>query len=336
MNPRAVVGLRSLAVFVVMTTASVGVLGEQSGALDTGPKPVRAAFYYPWFPEAWNQGGQLPYTNYITTRGSYSTAAATVRSQISDMQYGRISVGIASWFGPGTTTDLRWPALVQAAVGTGFAWAPYYEPEGVSNPSPRKIADDLHYLRTRYGAADTGVLAATGGRMVVFVYNADRTTRRGCAVVRRWTRAQRRLYQRHGERVSIDLKVFPGYTSCAGASAIDGWHQYGPSSPQHDFSSAPGEGSFTISPGFWKATVPYGATPFLARDRARWRAGIANMRSSRADWQLITTYNEWGEGTAIESSSGCRRPVPAGTYCDWDGGNTVSDFMTDLHNAPLT
>ena len=59
-------------------------------------------------------------------------------------------VGIASWFGRGKATDGHWPALMQAAQGTGFAWAPYYEPEGVSDPSPQQIADDLHYLWTTY------------------------------------------------------------------------------------------------------------------------------------------------------------------------------------------
>jgi hypothetical protein len=82
--------------------------------------------------------------------------------------------------------------------------------------------------------------------------------------------------------------------------------------------------------------APYGTAPFLARDRARWQGNIASMRAARAAWQLITTYNEWGGGTAIESSSGCRSPAPVGTYCNWSGGGTVSDFVTDLHNAPLT
>jgi hypothetical protein len=58
------------------------------------------------------------------------------------------------------------------------------------------------------------------------------------------------------------------------------------------------------------------------------------MNASGAKWQLITTYNEWGEGTAIESSSGCRVTPPLGTYCDWSAGNTTSEPITDLHNAP--
>lgn len=253
------------------------------------------------------------------------------------MQYGRISVGIASWFGPGTTTDRHWPALMSAAAGTGFGWAPYYEPEGVSDPKPQKIADDLHYLWSKYRATSSGLVYLQGKGMAVFVYNADDpTTAKGCRTVRRWVRARRLLSKQHGESVYVDLKVFPNYGSCRGANTIDGWHQYGPASASHNLATAPGDGAYAISPGFWKSGRPYGIAPFLARNRARWQASIAAMRASRAEWQLVTTYNEWGEATAIESSAGCRVAVPVGTYCDWSGGGSVSDFLTDLHNAPLT
>jgi hypothetical protein len=34
-------------------------------AQDSQPSfPIRTAFYYPWFPEAWNQQGFNPFTNY--------------------------------------------------------------------------------------------------------------------------------------------------------------------------------------------------------------------------------------------------------------------------------
>ncbi len=59
------------------------------------------------------------------------------------------------------------------------------------------------------------------------------------------------------------------------------------------------------------------------------------MRASGAKWQLITTFNERGEGTVIESSSGCRNAGPAGTYCDWGANGTTSGFISDLHNAPV-
>ena len=43
--------------------------------------PIRAAFYYPWFPEAWNQQGFNPFTNYTPTLGFYdSSSSSTIAS----------------------------------------------------------------------------------------------------------------------------------------------------------------------------------------------------------------------------------------------------------------
>jgi hypothetical protein len=320
---------------LVVALLATGLGGCRVVSPPTSAAPIRAAFYYPWFPEAWAQQGQNPFTNYVPTRGFYGTDVVTAKAQIADMQYGGITVGIASWFGQGTTTDQHWPALMTAAQGTGFGWAPYYEPEGISDPTPQQIANDLHYLWAKYSGSDAGLLYISGKGMAVFVYNADDlTTVKGCDTVNRWTAARQLLHDQYNESVYVDLKVFPGYASCAGSAAIDGWHQYGPASANQNFAGAPGDGSYAISPGYWKSGAAYGTAPLLARDRARWQASIAAMTASHAKWQLITTYNEWGEGTAIESSSGCRNPAPAGTYCDWSGGGVASDFLTDLHNTP--
>jgi len=299
------------------------------------PAVIRAAFYYPWFPEAWTQQGLNPFTNYVPTRGYYSTDVSTVAAQIADLQYAGVTLGIASWFGQTSNTEKHWPAIIAAAQGSGFAWAPYYEKEGTSDPTPQQIADDLHYLRTTYGGAGSALASLPGKGMPVFVYNTDDPTNaKGCDTVDRWNQARQLLQQEYGETIYIDLKVFPQYATCAGSPTINGWHQYGPASAQQNFSTAPGDGSFTVSPGFWKAGTTYGTAPFLARDRIRWQGNVAAMNASGAKWQLVTTYNEWGEGTAIESSSGCLAPVLSGTYCDWSGGGTVSDFVADLHNAP--
>ena len=118
---------------------------------------------------------------------------------------------------------------MQAAAGSGFAWAPYYEREGVSDPSPEQIADDLHYLWSQYRATGSSLFTVDGKDLAVFVYNADDSNRReGCRTVRRWDRARRILFRDHREGVYVDLKVFPGYRSCPRAGAINGWHQYGP------------------------------------------------------------------------------------------------------------
>ncbi len=59
--------------------------------------PIRAAFYYPWFPDSWTQLGIYPYTNYHPQLGYYSSSDSTVLQQHIDMmQYGGIQAGIAS------------------------------------------------------------------------------------------------------------------------------------------------------------------------------------------------------------------------------------------------
>jgi hypothetical protein len=319
-----------LAVLGAVTLAGCKVVSPPTTAV-----PIRAAFYYPWFPEAWAQQGQNPFTSYTPARGSYASDVATVRAHIADMQYGGITVGLASWFGRASSTERHWPAMMEAAQGTGFGWAPYYEPEGIGDPTPQQIADDLHYLWSTYRSGDSGLLYLSGKGMAVFVYNADDATQAdGCDTASRWSQARQLLSSQYGERIYIDLKVFPGYRTCPDTPAVDGWHQYGPASANQDFSTAPGDGSYSISPGYWKSGSAYGTAPFLARDRARWQASIAGMRASSAVWELITTYNEWGEGSAVESATGCRSAAPAGTYCDWSGGGTGSEPIADLHALP--
>jgi len=102
------------------------------------------------------------------------------------------------------------------------------------------------------------------------------------------------------------LKVFSGYKACA--SQPDGWHQY---APDGSIKSV-GISSFTISPGFFKASE---AQLRLARDLHQWDAAIHAMIASKADFQLITTFNEWGEGTAVEAPrSGRVLPATGSTW----------------------
>ncbi len=70
----------------------------------------RHAFYYPWFPEAWNQQGVNPFTHYHPSLGFYDSSNTSVIEQhLAAMQYGHIEVGIGSWWGHGSRTDQRIP-----------------------------------------------------------------------------------------------------------------------------------------------------------------------------------------------------------------------------------
>lgn len=257
--------------------------------------PLRAAFYYPWYPQAWTQLGIYPYTKYNPTLGFYdSSSPAVIASHIAAMQYGNIQAGIASWWGPDTHTDGRVPALLAAASGTGFKWSLYYEQEGQGEPSVSQITADLAYIQANY-APDPSYLRI-GDKFVVFVYGdpAD-----GCTTADRWQAA-------NTVGAYVVLKVFTGYRSCV--SQPDGWHQYAPAVA----ADRQGTYAYTISPGFDKV----GEAPRLLRDPARWRQNIRDMIASGATFQLVTTLNEWGEGTGVEAASEWPSASGYGTYLD--------------------
>ena len=95
-----------------------------TGGGDLQPSlPIRAAFYYPWFPETWGPSSDR-FTNYHPSLGWYDSSDVGVVSQhIAAMQYGGIQAGISSWWGQGTKTDQRVPTLLRAADGTTFRWS---------------------------------------------------------------------------------------------------------------------------------------------------------------------------------------------------------------------
>jgi calcineurin-like phosphoesterase family protein/glycosyl hydrolase family 99 len=267
------------------------------GSQSAQPKlPLRAAFYYPWYPQTWTVGGQHPHD--MPSLGYYnSTSTALIRRHIRAMRWARIKAGIASWWGHGSLTDTRLRRLlrVTAQLHSPFRWSLYYEAEAQGNPTVGQLRADLTYLRDRY--ANQPAFLRLNGRFVVFVY-ADGGD--ACGMADRWKQA-------NTVGAYVVLKVFPGYQGCA--SQPGGWHQYAPVGA----SNSQGRYSYSISPGFWKADE---GGPRLARNLARWTHDVRRMVASRARFQLVTTFNEWGEGTAAESARQWATRSGYGAYLD--------------------
>ena len=272
-------------------------------ATDHQPEfPVRVAAYYPWYPESWAQEGQDRFSHYTPNGGYYrSDDTAHIAEQIAAMRYGYVDVALASWWGQGHYTDRRLPILLAAAAGSGLHLAAYYEREGYGDPAPAQLHDDLVYLVTRYGSDRS--FFRIDGRPVVFVWT-DMFD--GCGTLSRWREANRDV------GVYIVMKIVFGFKLCL--DQPDAWHQYGPASPTNDW----GGGTFAISPGFWKASE---TAPRLARDIGRWYADIGAMLASGERFHLITSFNEWGEGTAIESAP------------EWASASGYGVYLDALHEA---
>ncbi len=276
---------------------------------DTQPGfPIRAVFYYPWFPEAWNQQGYNPFTNYTPSLGFYdSSSVPVIQTHISAMTYGNINAAILSWWGQGSNSDQRVSTILGATPGSSnpsFRWTIYYENESQGNPTVATIQNDLQYIQSHYGSNSSYL--RVNGKYVVFVY-ADATD--ACGMADRWVQANNGI----GSPAYIVLKVFAGYRTCT--SQPNSWHQYSPAVASDRQSGY----SYAISPGFWKK----GEAVRLARSLTTWTANVKSMATSGDPWQLVTTFNEWGEGTSVESAVEWASSSGYGQYLDvlHDNGN---------------
>jgi hypothetical protein len=201
-------------------------------------------------------------------------------------------VAVASWWGQGHKTDVTFNTIVSDFMARSdnpyprLRWALYYEKEGnvvggTSNPSTSTIVGDLNYVTSHY--ASSPYMLKVGGKPVVFVY-ADATD--GSSMAQRWHDANVQT----GNAFYIVLKVYAGYAS--DPNQPDAWHQYAPAARE----DSQGSYSYSISPGFWRSGDP----ALLSRDLAAFQTAVSHMVSSSATWRLTTTWNEWGEGSAVE------------------------------------
>ena len=263
--------------------------------------PIRAGFYYPWFPETWGPIA-APDTHYHPTAGFYSSNDSVVFARhIEEMTYAGLDAAITSWWGQGQHSEsTRIPALLNnasnASNGKNLKWALYYERESTGDPTVSQIAADLAYIQANY-ASNPNYLKISG-KPVIFVYTDGLDA---AAMSQRWHDANTLGFY-------VVLKVFSGYSTST--PQPDGWHQYGPASAV----DSQGKYSYTISPGFWLYTE---SSPRLVRlTNSEWTTNINSMIASKSQFQLITTFNEWGEGTAVEPATEWSSSSGYGTYID--------------------
>jgi hypothetical protein len=215
------------------------------------------------------------------------------------MQYAGLQAGIASWWGRGTREDRRLGRLMAEATKLKFSWTAYYENEGYGDPDVATISSDLAYLK-KY--SDSPAWLHIDGKPVIFVYSdgAD-----GCGMATRWKQA-------NDDEYYVVLKVFDGYQSCA--DQPNGWHPY---QTLTNIVVEPGY-AVSVTPGFFLTTA---TAPQLPRDVDRFRADVTTMAQSKAPFQLVTTYNEWGEGTSVESAT------------DWPSASGHGQYVDVLHEV---
>ena len=258
--------------------------------------PIRGQFYYPWYPKTWTVNGAT--ARFEPEMGFYRSGDPLVVEQHIDMlDYSYTDLSIASWWGPDTNLDkARITLLMDKTIemGSKMQWTVYHEDEFHYDGSPAEIRSDLDYLKQWF--AWHPAWAHIDGRPVIFVYNEV-----GCDVATRWMDASNSEWY-------VVLKLFRGFRDCD--VQPDSWHQYGPADAVVQIEGH----SYSVSPAFWRADI---AEPRLPRvSRSEFCNNVNRMVQSKDPWQLVTTFNEAGEGTMIEPSRHWASSSGYGFYLD--------------------
>ena len=266
---------------------------------------IRIAAYYPWFPEGWTHAQTDPFTHYKPSLGFYDAGSpAVIDRHIRAMKWGHITSATYSWWGQRSQTDGRFAAHLSAGAKRGFQWAIYHELEGYGDPTVESIRADLEYIRDTY-AASPGYLKL-GGRPVVFVYG-DKDDGTNCGAATRWATANQTV------GAYLVLRTFKGYRACG--ATIDGWHPY--SANKNEFDLFPF--AYSISPGFYFAIDK---RPMRRRSVRSWTRMVHRMADSPAQFHFVISFNEWGEGTAVESA------------VQWSSRSGYGRYLDVLHAVP--
>lgn len=292
---------------------------------DPGESDARRvmAFYYPWYgnPDVtgrwfhWSEGGHDPSrsdarglpdigaTNHPLLGPYDSHDRRVIEQHLAWAGQAGIDVLIASWWGQGDFTDRALASLLDAAAATPVRIAFYYE--RVPDDQPEAFIDDILYIVERYG--DHPGLFRHNGAPVVFVY------------ARALSQIPRETWQTMLARVraQTEVQLIADSTDVSWADLFDGLHIYIPVSyvvsgtdMQRIYDAlvlgAESRGkisSVTVIPGYDDSNIGRPSPTVAPREGGRlydtlWEQAI----NARPQWILITSFNEWHEGSEIEPS----------------------------------
>lgn len=281
---------------------------EVPGETSLGGQKV-LAFYYPWYgipkgPSAqwvhWNPQKSHRDSAHTPLAGYYdSQDPETVRRHIREAKEAGIDGFISSWWGKGTFEDRAFQVLLDVASEENFLVTVYYEYASI----PAQIVSDVNYIISRYGS--NASFLTVEGLPVIFFY---------CRVTEKFSLTEwETVFAQLGRQGRRIFAIADGLRN-EFLSVFQGIHTYNPVSlpldsvaEQYKAASllARMQGALfaaTVVPGYDEA---YKNPSNLFVDRAdgdTYRAYWNVARVSNPQWILITSFNEWHEGSEIEPS----------------------------------
>jgi hypothetical protein len=283
-------------------------LGRPGRSLAQSEERLVLAFYYAWYDENTWSPDQAPDAPVQPYR---SRDRATIERHVAQAQAAGIDAFVVSWWGPReennqTETNLR--ALLDVAQARGFYVTVDFELTSPFYAGPADVVAALRYLLATH--AQHPAFLRYGGRPVVFFW------RQQVYDVATWADLRQQV-----DPARETLWIAEG-VDLAYQDVFDGCHLYNvtwnpPTDPAYtaakfrrlidEYNAAHGARKLWIAtamPGYDDTRVAGrpGVYAHPRRDgdyyRRTWQAAIA----SRPDMVVVTSFNEWREGTMIEPS----------------------------------
>lgn len=284
------------------------------------------AFYYTWYgrPERhgrWVHWGTVdPAAHDISESTHYPAAGAydshdpeIIDAHLEQAKQHGLTGFIATWWGQGTFDDRAFVTLLERAALKDFKATVYWETApGTGARQIERAVDDLLYVLQRYGSSTA--FLKLDGKPVVFVYGRVL----GEVPLTSWPAIIHGVRQRYGREF---LLIADGYNESY-ARLFDGVHTYNicgwvrDQSPDQlrrssaaSFSAAVqlakthGKVScLTVIPGYDDTKIRKPGLKAERQDGKTYQVLWEEAIRADPDWVLVTSWNEWHEGSEIEPS----------------------------------
>jgi len=312
----------------VLVVAGAFLSDVSRGQEQTAIERRALAFYYPWYGVPEGPGGagktvhwgkidarnkDIAASTHYPTLGAYdSHDPAVIEQHCQWAKAAHIDTFIVSWWGHGDYTDRVMPKILDGCKQHGLQACIYYE--RVPKPqTAQTAAQDIIKVLEKYGSHEAHL--KVDGKPVVFIY--------GRAVgelgLTGWLEAVKLIKAGYKDGATLlgdqfsygSARVFDGvhtYNTAGslGSLALDGVDTWAAGTYPLWVQLADGAGkisTITVIPGYDDTKI---RKPGLAVDRfdaelyrTQWRRAI----EADPHWVLITTFNEWHEGSEIEPSA---------------------------------
>ena len=286
--------------FLFLVICLVMLLGRANSAESASPSKTILAFYYAWYDPSSFGNGKTPYQPILPY---YSADSATIERQVKTAKAAGIDGFVQSWYGPNSTqqTEPNFATLLQIAQRLNFTAAVDFE---TNSPFFNTGQDRIDALKTLIAThAQHPAYFRLDGKPVIFFWKNVSLS------VATWQNIRQQVDPSHKT-----IWIAEG-GSTEYLDVFDGLHLYNVAwSAEPEAVNARwarntrnyGDGSRywagTAMPGFDNSLLQGEHTVRQRNNGDYLRRSFRGAAATNPDILLLTSFNEWAEGSAIEPS----------------------------------